>query len=67
MVSWHPQRQKETTEELHARLIAETSAYLTECLQHPELAVRIPIIEAGRGEFPPSLTTAFWELVFAGE
>jgi hypothetical protein len=52
---WH-----ETAEEQRARLVAETSAFLTEALQHPELAVRIPMIPAGSGEFPPSLPRAFW-------
>ncbi len=52
---------RETWEETRARVIAETNAWLTEALQHPELAVRIPMIPAGRGDFPPSLTRAFWE------
>lgn len=42
-------------------MVAETSAYLSEALQHPELAVRIPVVEAGKGRFPPSLARAFWE------
>lgn len=46
-------------------MVAETSAYLTECLQHPELVVRIPVIQAGAGRFPPSLTTAFWDRILA--
>ncbi len=59
-------RRHETWEELRARLIEETSLYLTEALRHPEFAVRIPVIEAGRGQFPPSLARAFWEpLLFA--
>ena len=41
-------------------MIAETSTWLTEALEHPELAVRIPTIPAGSGEFPPSLARAFW-------
>jgi hypothetical protein len=56
-----PARRDDLWEELQARLIAETSAFLTEALRHPELAVRIPVIPAGTGEFPPSLTRAFWE------
>lgn len=60
---WPRKRRNESWEEQRARLIHETSAYLTECLRHPELAVRIPIIPAGSGRFPPSLTTAFWEPV----
>lgn len=56
-------RHTETWEELRARLVAETSEFLTECLRHPELAVRIPVIQAGTGRFPPSLTPAFWEPV----
>ncbi len=54
-------RRTESYEQTRARLIAETSAYLTECLQHPELITRIPMIEAGRGRFPPSMTHAFWD------
>lgn len=60
MISIPPKHRVETYEEMRARLIAETSDYLTECLRHPELAVRIPTIQAGRGRFPPSLTVAFW-------
>ena len=41
-------------------MIAETSAWLTDALTHPENAVRIPTIPAGSGEFPPSLARAFW-------
>jgi len=55
--------QIETLEELRARLIAETSAFITECLRHPELAVRIPVIRAGHGRFPPSLSEKFWRAV----
>ncbi|MBU0640485.1 MAG: hypothetical protein KKB50_16605 [Planctomycetes bacterium] len=56
-------KRSETWEELRARLIAETSAYLSECLRHPELSVRIPMIPVGSGRFPPSLTEAFWHAV----
>jgi hypothetical protein len=42
-------------------MIAETSAFITECLEHPELAVRIPIIPAQNERFPPSLSHAFWD------
>ena len=55
-----PQRD-ETWEETRARFVAETSAFITEALRHPELLVRIPTIPAGSGRFPPSLTRAFWE------
>jgi len=47
--------------ELRARMIAETSAWLTDALAHPERAVHIPVIVAGSGQFPPSLSRAFWE------
>ena len=57
----------ETWEELRARLVAETSAFLTEALRHPELAVRIPMAPADGARFPPSLTRAFWEPVLFGE
>jgi len=53
----------ETWEELRDRLTAETSAFLTEGLRHPELAVRIPMIPADSARFPPSLTIAFWDPV----
>ncbi len=55
---WHDEH--ETLEEMRARLIAETSAWLTECLRHPEYAVRIPLVQAGVATFPPSMTAAFW-------
>ena len=53
----------ETWEELRDRLVAETSAFLTEGLRHPELVVRIPMIPADSARFPPSLTGAFWDAV----
>ena len=46
-------RRFEDWDELRARLVAETSIYLTEALRHPELAVRIPMIPTGSGRFPP--------------
>lgn len=48
-------------------MIAETSDYITTCMQHPELAVKIPVIQAGTGEFPRSLSRAFWEPVLGDE
>ncbi len=56
---------RETWEQTRARLIAETSAFIEECLRHPERAVRIPTIPAGSGRFPPSLTPAFWDPILA--
>lgn len=53
-------RKTETYEQARARMIAETSEYITECLKRPELAVKIPVIKAGTGRFPRSLTGAFW-------
>ncbi|MBN2448424.1 MAG: hypothetical protein JXO22_16980 [Phycisphaerae bacterium] len=53
----------ESWEEMQRRLVEETSSYVSECLRHPELAVRIPVVQAGRGEFPRSLTPAFWDRV----
>jgi hypothetical protein len=58
-------RPRETLEQMRQRLIAETSAYIAACLRHPELAVRIPTIPAGRGRFPPSLSEAFWEPILS--
>ena len=54
-------RRKETFEEMRARIIAETSVYLTECLRHPELSVHIPAVPVDGRRFPPSLTVAFWD------
>lgn len=56
-------RRSETWDELRRRMLAETSAYLTLCLRHPEYAVQIPTIPAGRGRFPQSLSEAFWTRV----
>lgn len=56
-------RRDETWQQMQARIIAETSVYITEALRHPELTVRIPMIPVGSGRFPPSLTRAFWEPV----
>jgi hypothetical protein len=53
----------ESWEEMRDRLVAETSAFLTEALRHPELVVRIPMIPADSARFPPSLTSAFWDAV----
>ncbi len=55
----------ETWEELRARILAETSAFLTEGLRQPEFAVRIPTIPSGGGRFPPSLAAAFWQPVLS--
>ncbi|MFO0838678.1 MAG: hypothetical protein U1D55_09110 [Phycisphaerae bacterium] len=54
-------RRTESWEQVRARMLAETAQFISECLRHPELAVRIPTIPAGSGRFPPSLTAAFWE------
>jgi hypothetical protein len=56
-------RRPESYEELRARMIAETSAYLSECLKHPELAVHIPMIPADSNRFPPSFSMSFWDPV----
>lgn len=56
-------RRTETYEETRQRMVAETSAYLTECLQHPELATHIPMIPANSDRFPPSFSMSFWDPV----
>lgn len=60
-----PRKHPESYEELRARMLDETAAFLTVCLRHPELAVRIPVIPAGKGRFPPSFSAAFWEPIFS--
>ena len=52
---------RESYEEMRTRMVAETSAYLTECLRHPEWAVHIPMIPADSDRFPPSFTMSFWD------
>lgn len=54
-------RGREDWDELRARLVAETSLFLSEALRRPELGVRIPMIPAEAARFPPSLSRAFWE------
>lgn len=56
-------KRDETYEELRVRMIAETSAYLTECLRHPEFAVYIPMVPADSNRFPPSFSMSFWDPV----
>lgn len=54
-------RDDETAEEMRQRLIAETSAYLSECLKHPELMVHIPSVPADKERFPQSFAASFWD------
>jgi hypothetical protein len=56
-------RKDETFEEMRQRLVAETSAYLTECLKHPELMVHIPSVPADKERFPPSFAASFWDSI----
>ena len=56
-------RRDESYEQLRVRMITETSAFLSECLRHPELAVRIPMIPADSSRFPPSFAMSFWDPV----
>jgi hypothetical protein len=58
--------QEAKLEEAAAQAVAETSAFITECLRHPEFAVRIPTILAGSARFPSSLSDAFWAPVLSG-
>ncbi len=62
---WWNERRRETWEQVRDRMVAETSAFIDEGLRHPELAVHIPVIEAGRGNFPPSLARAFWDPILS--
>ncbi|MCG3127549.1 MAG: hypothetical protein CHACPFDD_02411 [Phycisphaerae bacterium] len=56
-------RRRESEDEIRNRVVNETALYLTTCLDHPELAVSIPVIPAGSGEFPRSLAGNFWRHV----
>jgi hypothetical protein len=57
---WRTLRE-EPWELIRRRMIRETTEFIETALQHPELAVRIPMIRAGSGKFPPSMSEAFWE------
>ena len=59
---WRRKRD-ESFEQMRVRMIAETSAFLSECLRHPELAVRIPMIPADSERYPPSFSMSFWDPV----
>lgn len=52
---------------MRARILDETSTYLTECLRRPELSTRIPMIRSGSGRFPRSLTPAFWDRILSSD
>lgn len=54
---------KETWQQARRRLIADTSRFLSERLERPELAISIPAIPAGTGRFPRSMAGAFWRAV----
>ncbi len=56
-------RRKETWEQARRRLIADTSRFLSERLERPELAVSIPAIPVGTGRFPKSMAGEFWRSV----
>ena len=56
-------QREESFEEMRQSMIAETSTYLSECLEHPELAVHIPMIPADSNRFPPSFAMSFWDPV----
>ncbi len=62
-----PDDRFESWDEMRRRLVAETELFLSEALRHPELAIRIPMIPAETGRFPPSLTRAFWEPILFGD
>ena len=47
------------------RAIAETEAYLSECLRHPERVRRIPTVRVGFGKFPKGLAAEFWSNVLS--
>ena len=48
-----------------ARAIRETELFLAQCLRHPELAVRIPVVRVGYGSFAPGLAEEFWNDVLS--
>lgn len=54
---------EETWDMIRRRMLRETSQFIEDALEHPELAVRIPMIRAGSGRFPPSMSNAFWDPV----
>lgn len=67
MAMFRRNRDLESWEEMRKRMLDETSAYLSECLEHPELAPRIPVVESKKANFPNSLTPAFWNQILFGD
>jgi len=57
--------QEELWARLRRQMLNETSTFLSAALTRPELAVSIPIIQAGRGHFPRAFADAFWQQVLA--
>jgi hypothetical protein len=45
------------------RAIAQTEAFISEALLHPELAAVIPTIPVGSGTFPKNMALYFWHRV----
>jgi len=48
---------------LREQMIAQTQAFISEGLHHPEQAVVIPTIPAGSGAFPKNWSLYFWQRV----
>ncbi len=48
---------------MRARILRETGDYISECLRHPELAVRIPAAKATEAHWTREFADAFWQHV----
>lgn len=58
-------RRRETWEDMHRCMLAETSRFIEWGLAHPEDIIEIPAKPVGQGGFPKSLGTLFWMTVLS--
>ena len=65
-MTWRLRRRiRASYDELRSRMLAETSAFITEGLRRPEYAVRIPTVPVERACFPRSFARAFWDPILS--
>ncbi len=56
----------ETWEQYRRRMLAETGAWITWALHHPDEMIDLPIKRVGEGGFPAKVGEWFWGVVLAG-
>ncbi len=48
---------------IRVRILRETGDYITECLRHPELPIRIPAVPAEKANWSREFARSFWSRV----